>query len=190
MARVATLLAAFALAGLLGWGVPLVRLFDAFQPMIVALSIMIAAILVRLNRGMPTLEWKSLELQKRTQLTSKILDLTTEYAWIVGLIAASLIGLVTLSVVGKEAINTIWPDWAQRAGSAGIGWLGALCIARMSYVIWRDLDIVKLQKQLIDESAARDLGAIETKSASDKVADIRAAGMLKLKNAPPREWGR
>ena len=58
MARWLTIIPVSGLAALFGWGVPLVRLFDAFQPMIVALSIMIAAIFVRLNRGMPTLEWK------------------------------------------------------------------------------------------------------------------------------------
>ena len=42
-----------------GWEIPLMRLFAALQPLTLVLSIMIAAILVRLNRGMPTLDWKS-----------------------------------------------------------------------------------------------------------------------------------
>ena len=61
MGRVITILLTAAFTVLFGWVVPLVHLFDAFQAMTVAFSIIIAAVFVRLNRGMPSLEWKSLE---------------------------------------------------------------------------------------------------------------------------------
>lgn len=189
MARWLTIAAVLGFAGLFGWGVPLVRLFDAFQSMIVALSIMIAAIFVRLNRGMPTLEWKSLDLENRTKLTGKIVDLSREYGWIVAINTAALAGLVTLSVVGKADVQGRWPAWAQHMVASAIGGGAALCVARMAYVVWRDLDIVKLQKMLIDASAARDAGELETKAAKDKIADIRAAGLRKIAGSKPKAWG-
>jgi hypothetical protein len=63
MAWVLTIVWVLGLATLFAWNVPLLRLFDAFQPMVVALSIMVAAVFVRLNRGRPALEWKSLDLK-------------------------------------------------------------------------------------------------------------------------------
>ncbi|MBA4174542.1 MAG: hypothetical protein C0511_18290, partial [Hyphomicrobium sp.] len=76
MARVLTAVVTLLVAGLFAWAVPLVRLFGAVQPLIVALSIMVAAVFVRLNRGMPTLEWKSLEPEKRKELTTSIVAVT------------------------------------------------------------------------------------------------------------------
>ena len=131
MARWLTITPVFCLAALFGWGVPLVRLFDAFQPMMVALSIMIAAIFVRLNRGMPTLEWKSLELEKRTELTSHIVDLSREYGWIIAINATALAGLVALTVVGKTEVQAAWPSWLRHITSGAIGGGAALCFARM-----------------------------------------------------------
>lgn len=189
MARWPTTVSIVSLAAIFGWGVPLVRLFDAFQPMIIALSIMIAAIFVRLNRGMPTLEWKSLDLGKRTQLTKQIVDLSREYGWIVAINAATLAGLVALTVIGREDVQAVWPGWAQRAVTAAIGGTVALCVSRMAYVVWRDLDIVKLQKHLIDSSAARDASEAEAKVSTDKIADIRSAGLRKIGTAEPKSWG-
>jgi Flp pilus assembly pilin Flp len=189
MARSLTIFGVLGLAGLFGWGVPLLRLFDAFQPMIVSLSIMIAAVFVRLNRGMPSLEWKSLDLAKRTELTSQIVNLSREYGWIVALNASGLVGLVTLTVVGKTEVQSSWPSLAQHVTAGCIGGVAALCVARMGYVVWRDLDIVSLQKHLIDASAARDADESENKAANAKIADIRAAGLRKVTTDTPKAWG-
>lgn len=168
--------------------VPLVRLFGAFQPLIVALSIMVAAVFVRLNRGMPTLEWKSLDPVKRKELTSSILLVTTEYGWIISINAIALAGLVTLSVIGKDAAG-LWPEWIQRAVSSSVGGLVALCAARMSYVVWRDIDIVRLQKHLIDETASREANDRERLVADEKVASIRSANVRSVEVKPPKAWG-
>jgi hypothetical protein len=189
MARRLTIVSVIGLAAIFGWGIPLTRLFDAFQPMIVSLSIMIAAILVRLNRGMPTLEWKSLGLEKRTELTGRIVDLSREYGWIIAINGLALAGLVALTVVGKTEVQTAWPEFGRRLASAAIGGGAALCIARMAYVIWRDLDIVQLQKQLIDASAARDEAEVDAEASAAKIADIRAAGLRKISVGEPKKWG-
>ena len=60
MIRALNIFVSFASAGLFSWAIPLERLFGAFQPLMIALSIMVAALFIRLNRGMPTLEWLTL----------------------------------------------------------------------------------------------------------------------------------
>ena len=188
MARLVTIVAVLLMSALFGWAVPFVRLFDAFQPTIVALSIMIAAIFVRLNRGMPTLEWKSADPEERTALTTRIVELAIEYAWIVGINAVTLVGLVTLSVIGKTDA-TQWPDWAQRTASGAVGGIWTLSIARMAYVVWRDIDIVRLQKRLIDGTAARDTRDAQGAIAEQRIASIRSAGARKVEVPPPKAWG-
>lgn len=188
MARALTIVATIVAAGLFAWTVPLVRLFDAFQPLIVALSIMIAAVFVRLNRGMPTLEWKSLDPDKRKELTASIVDVTIEYGWIIGINAIVLAGLVTLSVIGKGDA-ALWPEWGARIASGAVGGLVSLCAARIAYVVWRDIDIVRLQKRLIDGTAARESSEQQEKLADDKVANIRAANVRPVEVKPPKAWG-
>lgn len=188
MARALTILATFVLAGLFAWAVPLARLFGALQPMITALSIMVAAVFVRLNRGMPTLEWKSLEPERRGELTAKIVGVTTEYGWIIGLNAVALVGLVSLAVVGADD-SVLWPEAARRIASGAIGGIVALCAARMGYVVWRDIDIVRLQKRLIDGAASREADERERALADDKVANIRAANVRPIEVKPPKAWG-
>lgn len=186
MVRRATIGGVLATAALFGWGVPLSRLFEAFQPMIVALSIMLAAILVRLNRGMPTLDWKSLEPQERSRLTSAIVDLTREYAFIVGIKAVLITALVSLAPFKTDAAS--WSIWTSRGVSAVVGAMVALSVSRMAYVVWRDYDIVKLQKVLIDASGVREKLEAETKASGQKVADIRSAGLRKVGSAEPQAW--
>lgn len=188
MARTITIVVTLAAAGLFAWLVPLVRLFDAFQPMITALSIMVAAVFVRLNRGMPTLEWKSLDPEKRKELTAAIVRVATEYGWIIGINATVLAGLVTLAVIGKTDAG-FWPGWVDRVVSSSIGALVSLCGARMAYVVWRDIDIVRLQKRLIDETAGRETKGREAAVADEKVANIRAAGLRPVGVQPPKAWG-
>jgi hypothetical protein len=187
MRRAFTLLAMVVFAGLFGWGIPLVRLFDAFQSLSVAISIMAGSILVRLNRGMPTLEWKAVDPAARNRLTSSIVSVTREYAGALGVNAVFLILLVSLTTVGKADLQAS-PIWAQRVASATIGAVLTLCLFRMGYVIWRDLDIVRLQKKVIDDAGARDRQEAESKAAAEKVADIRSAGVRKIASGDPKLW--
>lgn len=187
MGRRITILAVLLAASLFGWAVPLQRLFGAFQPLIVALSIMVAAVFVRLNRGMPSLEWKSVDPDERKTLTKRIVDLTIEYGWIIGINSFVLLGLVSLSVVGKEDA-ALWPLWAQHFAAGAVGGLGTLCLARMAYVVWRDIDIVRLQKRLIDGTASRESAEQQGNIANDRVAAIRSASVRKIEVPPPRAW--
>lgn len=183
MGRALTLMVVLAVAGLFWAAVPLHRLFDSFQPMVVALSVIVAAVFVRLNRGMPTLEWKTLERGKRTILTSKIVELSKEYVTIVAITGAALVTLVTLVVIGKDAVASLSTQ-LQKLISASIGALFSLCLARMSYVVWRDCDIIELQKYLIDNVAERDERELEIKSADAKLTEMKSAGLQKQPTRP------
>lgn len=188
MARLLTTVVTILFAGVFAWAVPLARLFGAVQPLIVALSIMVAAVFVRLNRGMPTLEWKSLEPQKRSELTTAIVAVTAEYAWIIGINASALAGLVTLSVLGAGEA-ALWSDGWRRLASGLIGGLVALCSARMAYVVWRDIDIVRLQKRLIDGAADKEALEREAAIADKKVMEFKSANIRRVPVEPPKAWG-
>ena len=116
-------------------------------------------------------------------------ELGREYGLIVALNASTLCGLVALIVIGKDDIHMGWPGAAQHLTAAMIGAMMALSVARMSYVIWRDYDIVKLQKYLIDTLAARDVSDAEAKASGDKITDIRSAGLRKIMVGEPKAWG-
>lgn len=188
MARAIAIVVTLLTGGLFAWAVPLVRLFDAITPLITGLSIMIAAVFVRLNRGMPTLEWKSLDPEKRKDLTTSIVGVTTEYGWIIGIIAIVLAGLVSLSIVGKSDV-ALWPMWARRAGAGAMGGLISLCAARMGYVVWRDIDIVRLQKKLIDGAAVNEVSEREKLLADERIAGMRGANVRRVEVKPPKSWG-
>jgi hypothetical protein len=188
MARALTIVITLAATGLFAWAVPLARLFSAFQPLVVALSIMVAAVFVRLNRGMPTLEWKSLDPDKRKNLTASVVRVTGEYGWIIGINSVVLVGLVTLSAIGQADV-ALWSERVQRAVSGAVGGLASLCVARMAYVVWRDVDIVRLQKRLIDQAADREIDERERALAEEKVANIRSANVRPVTVKPPKAWG-
>ena len=178
-----TATAAIVAAILFGWAVPLLRLFDGFQPMTVALSIIVAALLVRLNRGMPTLDWKSLRQDDRERLTGSVLALTKEYVAILAINVVLLVVLVSLMTIGKVAIQS-WtsaiPSWTNLISpvvSGAIGALVALCLARM---IWRDFDIVRLQKKLLDAAGERDQAEAQSKIANEKMGEIRASSIRRV----------
>jgi hypothetical protein len=154
------------------------------QPLIVALSIMSAGLLVRLNRGMPNLDWKSLDTNDRKILTQKIVELTREYMLVLALHALALLSLLFLAVR-----NSATPEgYAQRGAMAFAGGLLALCGARMAYIIWRDYDIVRLQKKLIDDSADKEAIEKATQDALAKVSSIQASGLRAGPKPEASEW--
>ena len=187
MAKIWEIIAVLLTAAAFGWGVPLSHLFTAFQSISSALAIMVAAVFVRLNRGMPSLEWKSLEPKERSKLTSQIYDLNKEYAKVIALNAFALILIVILTVIGKDA-TSLWPNSIQRGFAGLIGAAATLCILRMGYVVWRDIDIVRLQKHLIDGLASKEVQERQNKAADDKIDEIRRAGLKKIDVKPPKSW--
>ena len=149
---------------------PLDQFLKVVQPMIVALSIMAAGLLVRLNHGMPVLDWKSLNVVDRKVLTQKIVELTREYMVVLLVQATTLTALLVLAVKNSQ-LPTAW----QEPMLAIAGGLLALSVARTSYIVRRDHDIVRLQKKLIDDAADRETLENAQKEALSNVTAIRAS---------------
>jgi hypothetical protein len=173
MVRVLTICVTFFGAGVFWRWVPPDQFSKLVQPLIVALSIMAAGLLVRLNRGMPTLDWKSLDPNERKMLTQRVVELTREYSLMLLLQALALIDLLVLVVASPDQLSTN----GQHAAFAVTGALLGLCLARMAYVVWRDLDIVNLQKKLIDDAADQETLKKAQEDARSNVAAIRASGL-------------
>lgn len=186
--RAVTIAAALVVALGFGAWVELPRLFDAFQPMIVATSIMVAGILVRLNRGMPTLDWKGLELDERKRLTEAVVGLNQEYLSILAANAIFGAGLVGLTVTSKPVILTTWSVGTMMIVSGMIGALLAICICRVAYMVWRDVDIVKLQKTLIDAAGERERQKEQEELAKKKVEASKGANLRRIEPTPIRDW--
>jgi hypothetical protein len=157
--------------------VPLDRFVDSLQPTVVALSIMAAGLLVRLNRGMPALDWKSLDPVKRKVLTEQVVELVREYLFVLGLQLIALVSLVTLAALAKPPPLVPTEPWIERSVVGFVGALIAMCLTRMAFIVWRDYDIVRLQKHLIDEAADKEASEQSSKAATEKVNSIKAAGL-------------
>lgn len=121
-------------------------------------------------------------------MTSAVVALTREYAAIVALGYLVLLTLIAASVMSRH------DDWKtlsdnQNKGLSGLlgAGVGAL-IARMGYVIWRDYDIVRLQKYVIDAAAKQEQDASAGKLADVKLNAIREAGLKRIAQSPPKPW--
>ncbi|MBY5831889.1 hypothetical protein HFN47_22440 [Rhizobium leguminosarum] len=174
-------------SGLAAWGIDVARLFNVTQPITVCLSIMGAAVFVRLNRGMPTLDWKSLTALERKELTKSILDLTREYVLILGLNAIAIAYVIFLSAVGKDDAILL-PAYMQRGLVGAFVFLLGVAATRVGYVVWRDFDIVRLQKKLIDDSGIRDEHDAAKKEASEKVTAMKSSGLKAPPPSPIQPW--
>jgi hypothetical protein len=131
---------------------------------------------------MPTLDWKSLEPAKRKVLRSRVVELTREY------LPLTPVSLVALAAAAKESALIDGVPYST-AGSGTIRALVLLCPMRMSYVVSRDYDIVRLQKKLIDEAADKEATEQAAKDALARVADIRSAGLRSGETRPTNRWG-
>lgn len=175
--------------GLAFWRwVPFGTLFPAFQPLTTTLSIFMAAVLVRLNRGMPTLEWKSLDPDRRSQLTGRIVAAVVDYVGVLCIIGVVLLSMLVLSTLTQPFVVANWGEPEAAVSSGLFGGILSLCLVRISLVVWRDVEIVKLQKQLIDASASKDSTEREIQSAVDKIVTIKATGLRKVAVSEPRAW--
>ena len=140
-----------------------------------ALSIFIAAVLVRLARGMPTLDWKSIPIASRKNLTGHLVAVSREYAGL--LILLMLLLVLAVAIGGADSILASVSEKIQRAVSALIGFLVVLSLLRFSYVVWRDLDIVILQKKVIDGMADQDKARENNDRAASKLEKMRQSSV-------------
>ncbi|HEX4196736.1 MAG TPA: hypothetical protein VHZ26_04780 [Caulobacteraceae bacterium] len=199
MGTAATLLVCLAVGGLFGWQVSLERLLNSAQVITSPLSIIAAGLLVRLNRTMPSLSWESIDRNRRERLTAAIVDLTQEYLVIFAVVAAFLLLIIGLVVVGNDAIfgrsipdslrhSVGWPEPVLRVLSGAIGFLGTLVVTRTGYVVWRDYDIARLQKAVIDAAAFKAHQDHQERVARDNLDRMSEAGLRPSARAAHADW--
>lgn len=161
------------LAGLL---IPLESWPASAKSIMTILAILAAGVLVRLNRGLPTIDWSKVDPAARAELVKKMRNLSVEYGLTLAVIGVILIWLLASEMI--DARRVAWVGFYNsppliRAIASGIaGGSLIFAFARMVYVVWRDIDIVELQSDIITSAAAS-----EIKSSQVAKADaIRAAG--------------
>lgn len=172
------------------WG-PWEHIFIVLQPLTTTLSIVMAAIFVRLNRGMPTLDWKSIPLDKRKKLSQAVYEVSKEY---LGVLVLSGVSLCTVLVLTGAGITTFicWPAWVRTFAGVALGFSLALTVTRMAYVVWRDLDIVLLQKTIVDElvtAPTRPVPPEEVERSRDLHKSMKSAALSGGKVPVRRGWG-
>lgn len=166
----------FVAAALAGWQLDIARLFPTFQPVSVVLSIMAAAIFVRLNRGMPTIDWKVLTAEERQRITGRMVSIAGDYVVGLGFSICSLTMLVCLLAIGVDTA-VILPRWLQIGTVASFILILTNSIVWMGYVIWRDYDIMILQKEVIEAGAKREQIEKDTQAAAEKTAVMKASAV-------------
>jgi hypothetical protein len=177
---------ALLLAALAGWQLDVARIYAVLQPATVCLSIMAAAIFVRLNRGMPTVDWKSIKPTDRQQLTTSVVDLAVDYLVGLALTFTTLMSIMVLTAATKNDVLLL-PHLFQQLVVGVFVALSLLSIIWMGYVIWRDYDIVLLQQRVIDDAAKQDITDHNRKIAESKIEDARSAN-LKSEPTPIVPW--
>lgn len=181
MTRLFILVFSLVAAAVFGFAVSPERLALSAQPLLVALSIMAAGMLVRLNRGMPGIDWTSLSATERTDLTRALVDVARDYLGVLLVLAIGMAALVLLTLFAPEA-KSLNDAIGGRLLSGALGATIALCFARMGTVVWRDYDIIVLQKRVLDGATAAAATKAAGAVADEKVATMRSTGMKRAAN--------
>lgn len=187
MSRVLSLLVFFGA----GWAayryVEIGRIMLVIPSIMVVTSIMVAAVLVRLNRGMPALEWKSIPPDDRMKLTAAIVGVARHYVGALILMGTILTAVLILASFGTGAVGG-WPEGVRQGLSASLCGLLALSVYQMGFIVWRDLDIILLQKTLIDTMADSEKYASEVADAQERGKMIKSQ-LRSVPTTPPKAFG-
>lgn len=170
----------------LSFRVGLLPLFPVLQPVVVVSTILVAAILVRLNRGMPSLEWKSVDPRDRAELTTRIVEMARHYVTALAIVSVTLIGALILLGIGPDYAKSLTPR-TQEIVAAVCGASAGMSITHMAFIVWRDFDLVVLQKRLIDRLAAKEIQDEEVRSASERGSAIKS-NLRSLPQPSPRAF--
>lgn len=155
--RLTTILIVIASAAISGWLVPASEWAATAKSILTVLAIFAAAILVRLNRGMPTIDWAKVNPDDRTNLVCDIKRLAREYGITLIFVGIALaLFLVLDRTSGDTPLSNLIaeaPRYVPSAISAFAGAVSSFVLIRIAYVVWRDIDIVDLQAGVISQAA-------------------------------------
>ncbi|MEI6640384.1 MAG: hypothetical protein WCL10_00005 [Novosphingobium sp.] len=159
--RLFTVVSVVGCAALAGWLVPIDEWVAVAKSVMTVLAILAAAILVRLNRGMPTIDWSKVKAEDRVKLVSEIQKLAREYGVTLLFVGSALVLFLILDRSGASsplgAFIATKPHAVSVVISAAAGAISAFALIRIGYVVWRDIDIVDLQAGVIAQAANADL---------------------------------
>lgn len=141
-------------------------------------SVMAAGILVRLNRGVPSVDWKSVSSDSLNKLLSRLEEIAKSYI-LTFAIALALIVLI-VSCILISPLDFIYKEITIRSISSCFGTLLGLLVSRMFYIVWLDLDIVRLQNAVILSAAAEKEGSEQKTLADDKLEKMRETRITPL----------
>jgi len=176
--RLFTMASVVSCAALTGWLVPIDEWAAVAKSVLTVLAIFAAAILVRLNRGMPTIDWSKVKAEDRVRLVIDIQKLAREYGITLLFVGAALVFFLILDRSGSSsplgAMISTKPHSIPIVISSMAGAISSFVLIRIAYVVWRDIDIVDLQAGVIAQAANADL--IERKN--DIVDAIAKSGVV------------
>lgn len=141
-------------------------------------TIIVAAVLVRLNRGVPSLDWKSVDLQPIKNLLDRLEQVSKVYIVVVFATLVSIILLI--SVLYLQRVEFLYKENVVDGISISFGALFGLLISRMAYVVWLDLDIVRLQRAVILSAAETDSQKKQAAIAAEKINRVSDARITQL----------
>jgi len=155
--RLITVLAVGTGMALSGWLVPTSEWAATAKSILTVLAIFAGAILVRLNRGMPTIDWSKVDPDDRKRLVGDIKKLAREYGITLAFVSAALAFFLILDRTNGDTplayVLGSAPASLSRAISAVSGAIISFVVMRIGYVVWRDIDIVDLQAGVISQAA-------------------------------------
>ena len=137
-----------------------------------------AAVLVRLNRGVPSVDWKSVDVDATKRLLNRLEDVARVYILIVAATLLSVVTLLVILYIDKTSLTNKGSYISIL--SAVFGGIFGLIVSRMTFVVWLDYDIVRLQKAVILSAAEAEERQKQGKVADDKLQSMNNARITQL----------
>ena len=149
MTRFRLFLTALAIGLLFALAVPLSALDRMLPSLLIALAIVVAALLLRAG---PTLDadLRGLDPVRRCRLTRRLVERSQSCVRLIALFCITMAGLLVLTAAGAERVALLLSPGHEKMMAGLIGSALGLCLAAVPEIARRDLDLLRLQKRLID----------------------------------------
>lgn len=149
---------------------------DVRQGLVFTLSLLGAAVLVRLARGMPVSNTDYFEVDEVRGLSAAVKKVYRALIALLSAIVVSIVGLVFVEVVLKaiDSLTAVGPGTKQdlqQAVTAGLVVLVSYALGRTISLVRGDYDLVQLQAKLMERAVERRHAARRTQEMDEAAAD-------------------